>query len=59
MNKRKSILTQDCELLRHPFLHNLIFACIGHLTLKHRPLVDRDLWDEGERGDQLLGGASG
>ena len=48
------MLTQDCELLRHPLHHNLIFACIGHLALKHRPLVDCNLGDEGERGHQLL-----
>lgn len=48
VKKRKCFLTKDSELLRHSLRHDLIFAGVGHLTLKHRPLVDRYLRDEGE-----------
>lgn len=48
VKKRKCCLTKNRELLRHPLRHDLIFAGVGHLTLKHRPLVDRYLRDEGE-----------
>lgn len=48
VKERKCCLTKYGELLRHPLCHDLIFAGVGHLTLKHRPLVDRYLRDEGE-----------
>lgn len=47
-------LTQDGELLWHSLHHNLIFAHVGHMAFKDCTLVDGNLRDEGQWGDQLL-----
>lgn len=38
--EKKRVLTQNSELLRHPLLHDLVLAYVGHLALKHSTLVN-------------------